>query len=184
MYFAGLLIISLCLVPDLLVHVYFGDILIKTQFAALFLCFLVLRKKFKYVLVSLCGYALFVAPFSGLGLPMIFFPWLVVLGCFYRLRRDFFTETYLVQSVCVFILFFLHSLLLYLVDSGTPGFVIMPHLMINTIVNAFVMLVFSVPLFMLWDRLFIVLRIHRTSDDRRGSAHIILNGKRKFDELL
>lgn len=149
-----MLIITLCLIPDVAMHFSVMSIEFKTHFAWMFLFFLSFRKSFRYLLILIFYYSVVINPFTGMEFFQVFFSSLILFGAAYRLRSEIYTESYLVQAFWVFIFRFLHEVFLGFLDLGKVNLLLIPEVFLRSLWFA----PFAIPFFLLLDYLFDMLR--------------------------
>lgn len=154
MYLVGMILITLCLIPDVAMHFSVMSIELKTHFAWMFLFFLSFRKSFRYILTLILYTSVVIRPFTGLGFFQIFLSCLIIFGAAYRLRSEIYTESYLVQAFWVFIFRFLHDIFLGYLDLGHVNLLLIPEVFLRSLWLA----PFAIPFFMFLDYLFDRLR--------------------------
>lgn len=154
MYLVGMIIITLCLIPDVAMHFSVMSIEFKTYFAWMFLFFLSFRKSFRYILILLIYYSIVINPFTGMEFFQVFLSCLIVFGGAYRLRSEIYTESYMVQAFWVFIFRFLHEIFLGYLDYGSINILFVPEVFLRSLWFA----PFAIPFFMALDYLYDLLR--------------------------
>ena len=154
MYFLGCFIILLTLIFDVMFQVTVGAIVIKSQLIALFFCYIVFRRSFKYMMILLLVYMFMLAPFTNVKIIPLFLSYFLVLSLFYYLRIQLFSESYIIQSFWVCVIYCLQQFLRVIFVVNTWELKAISVFFITTLLNALLLVLFALPCFMLWDKWF------------------------------
>ncbi len=154
MYLIGIIILVVLIVPDASLGFHVGDFFIRTEFCELFLCFVALRRTFRYLVMMVFVYAMIARLFSGFGFSEVFVSALAVYGVFYKIRTEIYTESYLVQMFWVFVMISIKALAMYVFDWSFWQASSMAHQFGLVVVNALFNCLLVIPYYTLLDRIY------------------------------
>lgn len=154
MYLMGLIILVVLIVPDATFGFHVGDFFVRAEFCEMFLCFIVLRRTFRYLVMMVFVYAMLARIFSGFGFSEVFVSTLAVYALFYKIRTEIYTESYIVQMFWVFVMVSVKALTMYVFDWSIWQTSTIMHQLGLIVANASFNCLLVIPYFTLLDRIY------------------------------
>lgn len=146
------MILTFCVLGDVLFAGFVNGWRVAPQLAPLFLMYLVLRRPFSDVVYGLTIYTVLAHPLTGTSAVTYFFCHLAILGAVAFLRRGVYVEAYLTHALWSgFGVFILHMMLVKVSGVSWGAWL---DSAVGAGLNALSALVFAIPVFLLCDGIF------------------------------
>lgn len=152
--FLNTIILMLCLLIDTTTRLSVGSLILRLHLATLFLLFLGFRRPFYEVMLMLVVFVVLSHPFTGAGFANVFFSYGLVLFLTYRLRSKTYTEAYLTLAFWTLLITQGLDVVMQFGVFGRSAITTWLGRFPERLCNGFILALLTVPLFILWDRLY------------------------------